>query len=639
MVFSNSAALFFICYDKAMCGIAGKVSVQEIQPEHIQKMTDTLARRGPDAAGCKIISRHGKWVGLGHRRLKIIDLSDSANQPFCSPDGNLSLVFNGEIYNFLELKKEYFADEQFQTSSDTEVILKMYAKFGADCVKLLRGAFAFAIYDRAQDILFLARDQLGKKPLYYYFNGTALIFASRVDALLTQPEVQTRIDFALLDDFLTFNYIPSDNSVFQHIYKLPAGHTLTFGRNQAVLQKYWDIDYRPKLALALPEALAQTEKILREAVNLRLLADVPLGAFLSGGVDSSLITALMAERGAVKTFAIGFTQKDFNELSYARQAAEYLHTEHQEFTVTPDAVAIMPELIDSYDEPNADPSQIPMHYLCQLTRQHVTVALGGDGGDECFGGYERYLGLLYQEYFRKIPAPLRRGLHTVLRRLPENSAHRSFLRRLKWLCRVSLSPPAESYLQANLSFAGALKDKLYTDQMPRGNGARQFVRIFTEAPAANLIDKMLYCDTRLYLNHDLLVKADRSAMHHALEVRAPLLDVRLMEFAARLPEQYKIHNFQLKYLLKKIAEKYLPKKLVYRKKQGFGVPLNSWFRKELKPYAAELFNNSVLVNSGYFQQTGLLNLLAEHQCGVNHGRRLFTLVILENWLRKYRKYI
>ena len=600
-------------------------------------MTDRLVRRGPDTAGCKISQNNGKWIGLGHRRLKIIDLSDNANQPFVSPEENLSLVYNGEVYNFRELKQQYLAGETFQTKSDTEVVLKMYAKFGADCVKYFRGAFALAIYDRGKDLLFLARDHLGKKPLYYYFNGTALVFASRVDAILTQPEVKTKIDFALLDDFLTFNYIPSDHSAFQNIYKLPAGHTLSFGKQQIKIEKYWDIAYRPKSNISFAEALAQTEKILREAVNLRLVSDVPLGAHLSGGLDSSLITALLAERGAVKTFSIGFDQKDFNELNYARTVAEYLHTDHTEFTVTPDAISIMPELIDSYDEPNADPSQIPMYYLCRLTKEKVTVALNGDGGDENFGGYERYLGMLYQSYFRKIPKVLRQGLYAAIRRLPESSAHRSLLRRLKWLCKVSLSNEAESYLQANLSFDDTLKNKIYTAQMPRGNGARDFVKTFTDAPADNLPDRMFYTDIKLYLNHDLLVKADRSAMHHALEGRSPLLDARLMEFTAGLPDNYKIHNFQTKYLLKKIAEKYLPKEIIYRKKQGFGVPLNAWFRNELKQYTTDLFNNSVLAQSGHFQKQGLPALLDEHQRGVNHGRRLFTLVILENWARKYRR--
>ena len=621
-------------------------------------MTDTLVRRGPDAAGCKIIRRgavrcgadyrsencgtqyrSAKWIGIGHRRLKIIDLSDSANQPFVSPDGKLSLVFNGEIYNFQELRQKYFAAEIFATHSDTEVALRMYQKFGADCVQYFRGAFALGIYDADQDSLFLAVDHAGKKPLYYYNDGAVLVFASSVDAILTQPEVKTSVDFHTLDDFLTLNYIVADRSAFHGIFKLLAGHTLTFTAGQLKLEKYWDISYRPKLNISFDDALTQTENILREAVNLRLIADVPLGLHLSGGLDSSLIAALMSEQGRIKTFAIGFTQKYFNELAYARIVAQKFNTEHYEFTVTPDAVSIIPKLIDSYDEPNADPSQIPMHYLCKLTREHVTVALNGDGGDECFGGYARYQGMLYQNLFRKIPKPLRQMLYAAIRGLPESAAHRSALRSLKWLCRVSLSSAAESYMQANLSFNDALKNKLYTNRMPRGDGAQKFERVFANAPADNLVDKMLYTDSKLYLYNDLLVKADRAAMHHSLEGRSPFLDVRLLEFTASLPARYRIHNFQLKYLLKKIAAKYLPGEIVYRKKQGFGVPLNAWFRNELKPYAEELFNNSLLAESGYFRKNALLDLLKEQQRGVNHGRRLFTLVILENWLRKYRKYI
>ncbi|MDR1453235.1 MAG: asparagine synthase (glutamine-hydrolyzing) [Candidatus Margulisbacteria bacterium] len=620
-----------------MCGIAGKISAREITPEQIRAMTDTLFRRGPDAAGCQIIRRGENWIGLGHRRLKIIDLSDSANQPLVC--GSLTLVFNGEIYNFQELKQKYFADEIFTTHSDTEVALKMYQKFGAACVRHFRGMFALAVYDSAADNLFLAVDQTGKKPLYYYHGNGAFVFASSVDALLTQPEVKTSVDFRALDDFLTFNYIVSDRSAFRDIYKLPAGHTMTWQRGRLQMTEYWNLDYRPKLKISFADALAQTEEILREAVNLRLISDVPLGAHLSGGVDSSLIAALMSERGRVKTFAIGFTQKDFSELAYARSVAQKFNTEHYEFTVTPDAVSIIPELIDSYDEPNADPSQIPMHYLCKLTREHVTVALNGDGGDECFGGYERYQGLLYQELFRKIPKPLRQMLYAAIRGLPENAARRSFLRRLKWLCRVSLSGAAESYAQANLSFDDALKNKLYTDRMPRGDGWQEFLRVFQNAPAADLVDKMLYTDLKLYLRNDLLVKADRAAMRHSLEGRSPFLDARLLEFTASLPARYKIHNFQLKYLLKKIAAKYLPREIISRQKQGFGVPLNAWFRNDLKQYAENLFSDSLLAQSGYFWQDGLLEILRAHQRGVNHGRRLFTLVILENWLRKYRQYI
>lgn len=611
-----------------MCGIVGKITLNEITSEHIQGMTNSLLRKSQNAADCKIIRQNDKWIGLGQHQLKT----------GLKTDEDPCLVFDGEIYNFQELKQQYLTDEVFLFGSAEEIILKMYVKFGAACVKYLRGVFAFAIYDRGKDLLLLASDQIGAKPLYYYFNGTALVFASRVDAILSQPEVKTKIDFALLDDFLTFNYISSDNSAFQNIYKLPAGHTLTFGR-QLKIEKYWDIDYRQKTNITFPDALAQTEKILYEAVDLRRAADVSLGTHLSGGVDSSLITALLAKHGSVKTFSIGYEQKDFNELNYARTVAEYLGTEHTEFTVTPDAIAIMPELIDSYDEPNADPSQIPMYYLCKLTKEKVGIALNGDGGDESFGGYERYLGMLYQSYFRKIPQTLRRGLYTVIRGLPESSAHRSLLRRLKWLCKVSLSSEAESYLQANLSFEDALKNKIYTEKMLRGNSARNFVKIFTEAPAENLLDRMLYTDIKTYLNHDLLAKADRSARQHSLIGRAPLLDVRLMEFAASLPVHYKIHNFQTKYLLKKIAEKYLPKEIIYRKKQGFGVPINNWFRNELKQYTTDLFNNSVLDKSGYFQKIGLLNILTEQQNGINHGRRLFTLVILENWLRKYQGYI
>jgi asparagine synthase (glutamine-hydrolysing) len=626
-----------------MCGINGKITDRQelISKELIHRMNELIAYRGPDAEGIELFRDRENIIGFGHRRLKIIDLSDSANQPFFSPDKNIILVFNGEIYNFLELKNKYFAEDKFVTNSDTEIVLKMYQKFGIEMVKELRGMFAIALYDKISGKLFLVRDHLGKKPLFYCHQGKTLIFSSQLKSIVANQEIKKELDLAVVDDYLSFGYVPGQQCIYKGIYKLQPGSYLEFSNGQVAINRFWRLDYTNKLSVNSEEELINnTEKLIEEAVKLRLISDVPLGAFLSGGIDSSLIVALMAKHlPQVCTFSIGFEQADFNELKYAKMIADKFKTKHTEFVVKPNAIEIIPELLKAFDEPYADPSQIPMYYLSKLTKQHVTVALNGDGGDECFAGYERYQAMLAQLIYRAVPRPLRQGLYEILKKFPENTAHTSILRRIKWLTGVTLSDNSAAYLNSNRCFDDRLKAGIYTAAMKetqaKGQGDGEFMSYFNSDTAQKLVDKLLNTDTNTYLPQDLLVKGDRSTMLHALEGRSPLLDCRLMEYAASIPPKYKIHNFQLKYLLKKVAGKHLPHEVIYRRKQGFGIPLGSWFRNELQDYILDTFADSVLVKNNILEKNALDHVIYEHLSGkANHGRRIFTLLMLEKWLAR-----
>lgn len=624
-----------------MCGINGKITTREqlLSQEIIHNMNEQIVRRGPDAEGLELFRDGTNFVGFGHRRLKIVDLSDNANQPFVSEDGQVVMVFDGEIYNFLELKKEYFKDDVFKTNSSTEVVLKLYQKFGLELVDKLRGMFAIAIYDKTISKLFLIRDHLGKKPLFYYQDNNSFIFSSQIKPILTNVEVKKELNLAVLDDYLSFNYIPADNSIYQNIKKLPPASYLELSAGKAVIKRYWQLNYTEKTSLFEPDLIKRVDNLLNESTKIRMIGDVPLGAFLSGGLDSSLIVAIMAKyTDKVKTFSIGFDQKDFSELAWAKKIADKFKTEHHEFVISPNMVDVVDGLIEAFEEPYADPSQIPMYYLSKLTRQYVNVALNGDGGDEAFAGYERYLGMIYQDKYRCVPKVIRSSLYSLIEKLPENTAHHSFIRRFKWLNKISLSESDTAYLQIHRSFDSQLKETLYTDQMKEkigsGAGEREFLGFFNANNANELLDKILNTDVNTYLPQDLLVKSDRSTMYHSLEARSPFLDYQFMEYAASLPTKYKLQGSNLKYLLKKLAGKYLPNEIIARKKQGFGVPLGSWFRHELKEYLLDVFAAPALVKQNILTQAGLNKIITEHHSGsLNHGRRLFTLVMLEKWLQ------
>lgn len=601
-------------------------------------MADTLAHRGPDGSG---VYTEGA-VGLAHRRLSIIDLA-GGSQPMIEPTSGAAITFNGEIYNYLELRKQLLdANVTLQTSSDTEVILHLYRLHGAQCVQYLRGMFAFAIWDPQQQILFLARDRVGKKPLYYADVNGSFIFASEAKALLVAPDVSRDINLSSLHSYLTLQYVPAPLSMFRDIQKLPPGHTAIVSSEGVTTEAYWNLRYYPKAAGSESELLEQADTLLAEAVRIRMISEVPLGAFLSGGIDSSLVVAYMAQSSPspVKTFSVGFEEDEFNELPYARAVATHYGTDHHEFICRPDAAAILPRMVWHFDEPFGDASAVPTFYLAQVTRQHVTVALNGDGGDEAFGGYERYRGnALAKRYMNLLPRVVRGELIKPML----SAAHRlvgpnRLLRRLQWLNDVSLAP-VDGYIRFMQIFDGAMKADLYSPQLRSRLTAQaeDYLRAYYGADGfADDMDRMLYCDTMTYLPGDLLVKVDRMTMAHGLEGRSPLLDHQVMEFAATLPTHLKRNGMTLKYLLKRLASRYIPHDLVHRKKQGFGVPLDRWFRTDLAPVVQGALRDSGLARAGYLDQRGIDRYVREHvEARANHGHRLWVLLNLELWYQMF----
>ena len=598
-----------------MCGICGRVYFdpqRQVDAVLLQRMCEALKHRGPDESG---VYANGH-VGLGHRRLRIIDLA-TGQQPMRNQRQDLWLTYNGEIYNFPELRQDLAQHGyRFRSTSDTEVLIQLYDEYGTACVNYLRGMFAFALWDQRCQRLFLARDRVGKKPLFYIVTAEAITFASEIKALLQDPAVPRQLNLTALSDYLTYQYVPPPETIFEHIRKLPPAHFLVCEQGRVTLARYWDLAYVPKVTLAEPELRARLTALLQEAVRIRLISDVPLGAFLSGGVDSSLIVALMAQYSSqpVKTFSIGFQEQDFNELPYARLIAQRYHTEHHELIVEPNAVEILPALIWHFDEPFGDSSAIPMYYLAQMTSPSVKVALNGDGGDESFAGYLRYAGSRLVRAYRKLPAQLLRAL--------------------------GLETPPRLYARAMTIFPDALKAEVLTAdvraRLRRQDSLDDMLQYFQRQPAAPFTDQMLRSDVMTYLPGDLLVKTDRMTMAHGLEGRSPFLDHKLMEFAATLPPQCKLRGGRLKVLLKKAAQPWVPAEILARRKQGFAVPLGDWFRHELRAMLQDLLGASALVQAGICNAAPLRRLLQEHQRGQhNHCHRIWLLLNLELWYRKF----
>lgn len=624
-----------------MCGICGRYnygSREPVERSQIQRMCDVLRHRGPDAEGIHLDGP----VGLGHRRLSIIDLSGGA-QPMCNESEDVWIVLNGEIYNFLTLKEELKAKgHRFRTNSDTEVVIHLYEEYGRDSVRRLRGMFAFSIWDARDGRLFLARDRVGKKPLFYYAQDGCLLFASEIKAILEDPAVKATLDLGAMHDFLTYQYVPAPATIFGAIKKLPPAHTLMLERGKVNVERYWRLSYRDKPSISELEALEVLEGKLSEAVRLRMISDVPLGAFLSGGVDSSVIVALMSRfaDGRVKTFSIGFAENEFNELPYARMVASHCQTDHREFVCRPDAVAVLPELIWHFDEPFADSSAIPSYYLARMTSEYVKVVLNGDGGDESFAGYERYLGNRLLRLYKFIPRAARKQfIRRVLAAVSEQVAPR-FMNRLNRLNEASLAPVTDQYAQMMIIFPDAQKRALYSPDVDAALVHRDSLDAMRLVDGTfdgdEEIDRLLFSDVEMYLPGDLLVKMDRMTMAHGLEARSPLLDQEVMEFAASLPGGLKLRGTTLKYLLKKLGEHLVPRGVLYRRKQGFGVPIPAWFRGQLRPFVSEVLGDSALAREGYLRQQGINDYMQAHFSGrENHGHRLWALINLELWFRMF----
>lgn len=625
-----------------MCGIAGRFNFQSgapAEPAVVAGMCDLLAHRGPDADG---VWASGA-VCLGHRRLAVIDLSPAGRQPMQATEGGLVISFNGEIYNFLELRGDLEArGHRLRTKTDTEVILAAYREWGVECLQRLRGMFAFAIWDDVRQTLLVARDRIGKKPLHYRLDNDGIAFASEPKAFLADPAFTPTPDLEALAAYLTYQYVPSPRSAFAGVRKLPPAHYLLVERGRLRVERYWTLSYASKRQLSEAEAIDELLARLEEAVRIRLISDVPLGAFLSGGVDSGTIVALMARLGSapVKTFSIGFEEEAFNELPYARLVAERYGTEHHEFIVRPDAVEVLPELVWHYGEPFADPSAVPTYYLSELARRHVTVALNGDAGDENFAGYGRYVAAPIERRFDRLPASLRRGVRALADALPDGDGGQSLLARASGRARRVAASPAVRYSRRMMVFGPALKSALLAGALRHADRAGAIddllVDAYRRSDARDPVDARLDVDVRHYLPDCLLVKVDIATMAHALEGRSPMLDHEFMEFAASLPASLKLRGGTTKYVLKEAARRLLPAEIIDRPKKGFGVPLESWFRHDLKELTSDLLLDGRLAQRGYFQRGEVERLVREHQAGTARWHNeLWTLVMLEAWHRMF----
>jgi asparagine synthase (glutamine-hydrolysing) len=625
-----------------MCGIAGFVNSggREASREILERMNRAMVHRGPDDDGFYI----NENVGLAMRRLAIIDLAHG-KQPIHNADRSKWIVFNGEIYNYRELRADLEKrGHKFYTNSDTEAIIHLYDRYGVDCLQYLRGMFALAIWDERGQELFLARDRVGKKPLLYSHqpNGD-LIFGSEFSALLEHPAISREVDNEAIDAYLSFLCVPAPMTAFREIRKLEPGHWLKWKDGRIEIERYWLPDFSKKTKITEEEAIEETTRILRESTKLRLISEVPLGAFLSGGVDSSTVVALMAQESSspVKTFSIGFEEQDFSELKYAKRVAEHVGAEHHEFIVRPNALDVLPTLVEHYGEPYADSSAIPTYYVAKETRKHVTVALNGDGGDESFAGYERYAAMLAAEAYGRWPSFLRKLLIELPVSLwPTSELKKTRARDVKRFLQAASLPKNERYFRWMSTFSRDSKPELYTPQFAAsvsGENALRFLdQWFARTNGSGMLDATLLTDQMTYLPNDLLVKVDIATMTNSLEARSPFLDHNMIEFAASLPENLKMRRLKPKSLLKKVAARLVPKEVVYRRKMGFGVPIGKWFRGEMKDFVREALLSEKALDRGIVKREMLERYVNEHTCGErDHAFQIWTLLMLELWFQRF----
>lgn len=628
-----------------MCGIAGIAYRDGRKPDvaDLKRMTDTLAHRGPDGEGQVALA----GCGLGHRRLSIIDL-EGGRQPLSNEDESVWISFNGEVYNFLELRPELESrGHRFRTHSDTEAIVHLYEEVGPRVTDRLRGMFAFAIWNSRERSLLLARDRAGKKPVYWFEDADGIYFASEIKALLTLPNCPREIDPEAIDLYLTYQSIPGSKTIFRGVRRLPPASRLMWNGGEARIERYWEADWGRKTTLSYDDAKVRLRELIVEATKARLISDVPLGAFLSGGVDSSAVVSAMAEvsSGPVKTFSIGFPNRDFDETRYARIVAKKFGTDHEEFIVEPDAMEILPKLVWHYDQPYADSSALPTYYVSQMTRRRVTVALNGDGGDEYFGGYERYRALIIHGLYSSLTTSGMRGLtERATSWLPEGAQNRSVVRKIRRFARASLCEPDAFNLSIFAYFDADARAAMYSDAFRSRLGAHRaddyLLGLMTDgwedARKADLVDRVLRADTLMYLPDTLLVKVDVASMAVSLEARSPLLDTSIMEFAASLPRTWKVGAFSSKKILKEAHHGILPYEVLYRRKMGFSVPLSHWFRDELHGYIREVLLDSGALARGYFRREIIETLIADHKSGRrNNAFRLWALLMLELWHRRF----
>ncbi len=623
-----------------MCGICGLIQAGGVDETSLRAMAETMRHRGPDDEGFWF----GDGVGLGQRRLSIIDL-EGGRQPIPNRDETVWLVCNGEIYNSPELRRDLEArGYPFRTRTDVEVILHLYDEYGVECVKHLRGMFAYALWDTRRTRLVLARDHVGQKPLFFHHDGGRFVFGSEVKAVLASGMLEPKLDLAALWHSISLRFIPDRLTLFGGVQKLPAASTLVYENGRVAVEKYWRPDYRDKLPndeRAIEEGL---HELLRDTVRMHMLSDVRVGSFLSGGIDSSTITAMLAGESAepVPTFSIGVKEMDFNELPYARTVADTYGTEHHEEVVEADLVHLIPTMVWHMDEPS-DPFGVGVYLVSRLASRTVKVALGGDGGDELFAGYDRFSGNRLVDYYCVLPRWFRAN---VMRRLvelvPDSYGYKSLAQKARWVNEMSFLTSGRRYAlsMSFLRFTDEAKRKLYTERARaavEGEDSMSKVLEHFEAECVEeLVDRMLYTDLMTRLPDHLLVILDRMAMAHSLEGRPPIVDYRVVEYAASIPASLKLKGKTLKYILKRVASRYLPKKIIYRRKQGFGFPLAHWMRNELAGYVRGLMAQSRFVELGLFDRAYIDRLLDEHIGGkADHNFRIWILINLEMWYRLF----
>lgn len=629
-----------------MCGITGIFYIncdKQACPELLQRMCNSIIHRGPDDQGQYCY----KSMGIGMRRLSIIGL-ETGHQPISNEDKSLWVVLNGEIYNYLELKGHLIKKgHTFTTTSDTECIIHLYEEYGEQCLQYLRGMFAIAILDQRNRSLFVARDRLGIKPLFYLLDREKFLFASEIKAILQDKTISREIDFSALDAYFTYNYIPAPLTIFKSIRKLEPGHYIKCDSSGIKIKKYWELYFKPDSTKSEKIFTDEFIQLFDETVKIHLMSEVPLGAFLSGGIDSGLLVAFMSRHmtDPVQTFTMGFGGKIgsyLDEREYAKRIAYRYNANYHEFKVKPNLEEIIDFIIYSFDEPFADDSVIPSYYICKLASEHLKVVLSGLGGDELFGGYERYLGLSLSQSYQKLPYLLRKGIiKPIIENIPEQRNGHYRINHLKRFIRSADADAAIRYQRYMSALNDTAKQKLYSYDLQKEIkfttlSSELGVKYFNASNAENILDKAFYQDFKMYLPDDILALSDRLSMHHSLELRVPFVDHKLVEFCATIPHTMKIRFFRKKYLLKKIAKQFLPSDVINHRKQGFASPMASWLRNDLKEYSMALLSESNLNKHGFFKNTYIIDILRNHiNRRESYDKLIFALMIFQRWHDKY----
>jgi len=623
-----------------MCGICGILNfkAEAVDKQVLNNMCQELVHRGPDAEGYYVNNN----IGLGHRRLSIIDLK-TGNQPLHNETNNIWLIANGEIYNFKELRADLEKKgHRFYTQTDSEVILHLYEDYQEDCLRFLRGMFAFAIWDEPEKKLFLARDRLGQKPLIYWHDERRFIFASQIRAICQVPDLKRQVDVESLNLYLSFQYVPSPHTMFKGLKKLPAAHYIMIKDGKMTLRRYWHLNPKVKPRLKIKDYKQGILQHLDEAVGLRLVSDVPLGVFLSGGIDSAAVVSFMAKHldKPVNTFSVGFSEKLYNELDFARIVAKKFATNHHELMVEPRAIEILPEIIKHYGEPFADYSCIPTYYIAQFAASRVKVVLNGDGGDESFAGYYRYTACWAADALDILPSFLRKFIQAMGLMIPRRGDMRNTNWQLRRFFRSLHYKQRRRYLNWIAAFNRQEKELLFGDDLRKDMNLdhdHEFLSsIYEQTQGVNFTEKTAQVEIQTYLPDDLLVKMDIATMANSLEARSPFLDHKFIEYVASVPFDLKLKNFQNKYILKQALAGSLPKQIIKRRKQGFGIPIGQWFRGQLKEYMMDVLFNAQTTKSGYLNKKYIENIIKEHMSGrEDNGYKIWSLLMFELWFREF----